>query len=88
MQLAISTTTILKEGVVGVKNSTVNRKSVEQACFCFCFFFVFCFLFVLFLSFVCLFVFLFVLFCFFLNHLAQALNWYQKKNHHGKQNEK
>ena len=66
MQLAISTATILKEGVVGVKNSAVNSKSVEQAGErAFVLFFVFVFVFGLFL-FVCLFgwfCFLF-LFCF------------------------
>ena len=46
VQLAISTPTILKEGVVGVENSAVNSKSVERAgerasvMFCFIFLFV------------------------------------------------
>ena len=81
VQLAISTAVILKEeGCCRVKNSAVNRKSVERALFCFCFcFFVFLFsVFVLF-CFFCLFVCLFVCLIDFFNHLVQALNWFQKE---------
>ena len=68
VQLAISTAVILKEeGCCRVKNSAVNRKSVERAPF----FSVF----VLFSFFFCLFVYLFDFF----NHLVQALNWFQKE---------
>ena len=71
MQLAISTATILKEGVVEVENSAVNSKSVERAgerafvlfCFLFVCLFVWVFCFVLFFVFVFLF-FVLVLFCF------------------------
>ena len=87
VQLAISTATILKEGVVGMENNNaVNSKSVERAgerafvLFCFC---LFVCLFCLFFGFVFVFVFVFVVFVFFcfvfLNHLAQALNWYISK---------
>ena len=57
VRLAISTAVILKEeGCCRVKNSAVNRKSVERALFCLFVFFVFCF---------CFFVFLFFFFFFF-----------------------
>ena len=70
VRLAISTAVILKEeGCCRVKNSAVNRKSVERALFCFCFSFVFCFV----LSF------LFVCLIDFFNHLVQTLNWFQKE---------
>ena len=64
VRLAISTTVILKEeGCCRVKNSAVNRKSVERALFCFCFCFVFS-VFVLF-CFVLFFVFVFLFVCLF-----------------------
>ena len=67
VRLAISTAVILKEeGCYRVKNSAVNRKSLERAFFFFCFFFFF-------------FVFLFVCLIDFFNHLVQALNWFQKE---------
>ena len=79
VRLAISTAVILKEeGCCRVKNSAVNRKSVERAlfCFCFCFFFpvfvLFCF--VLFV-FVCFFVFLFV--CLFVCLIDFLITWYR-----------
>ena len=56
VRLAISTAVILKEEGSRVKNSAVNRKSVERASFFFQIFSVF----VLFSFFVCLFVCLFV----------------------------
>ena len=88
VRLAISTAVILKEeGCCRVKNSAVNRKSVERALFCIFFVFVF-FLFFFFLfvclfcfGFFCLFVCLFVCLFDFFNHLVlvQALNWFQKE---------
>ena len=80
MRLAISTAVILKEECCcRVKNSAVDRKSVERALFVFVFVFVFvlfcfCFSFLSFSLFVCLFVCLIVF-----NHLIQALNWFQKE---------
>ena len=64
MRLAISTVVILKEeGCCRVKNSAVDRKSVERALFCFVFVlfcFLFCFVLFCFVLFFCLSVCLFV----------------------------
>ena len=60
VRLAILTAVILKEeGFCRMKNSAVNRKSVERALFCFCLFFVF------FLFFFCFVLFCFLSFCLF-----------------------